>query len=300
MGSNKLSPDIEAELVLDAKARLGEGALWQHKENKLYWIDIEGRFFHIYDPVSKKDKQFPTGERVGTVVPVENGGALLALQNGIHKIDTETGELALITNPLKAPEIRFNDGKCDPSGRFWIGTMRLDSQSEAATLYRMDKDQSVHQMLDSVTISNGIAWSADKKTMYYIDTPTSTVQVFDYNDEAGAISNRRVSIHIPEKDGHPDGMTIDSEGKLWIALWGGGAVARYDPLTGKIIQRIKVPAPHTTSCAFGGKNLETIYITTARIGLNSQDLKEFPSSGGLFAAKPGVRGVPANFYKGNI
>lgn len=296
----QMSPDSPVKVVLDARATLGEGALWHPVENKLYWVDIEGRVLHIFDPESGKDVTFPTGERVGTVVPIAGGGALVALQNGIHKINTGTGDMTLITDPIKNPEIRFNDGKCDPAGRFWVGTMALDSEKGAAVLYRMDADQRVHQMLDNVTVSNGIAWSADKKTMYYVDTPTATVRAFDYDNETGAISNGRVVIRVAEGEGFPDGMTIDAEGKLWIAMWGGSGVARYDPLTGQLMEKIDVPAPHTTSCAFGGKNLETLYITTARTGLGEETLEKFPHSGALFAVKPGVKGVPAEFYKGNL
>ncbi|WP_089320035.1 SMP-30/gluconolactonase/LRE family protein [Pontibacter ummariensis] len=289
-----------AALELDAKARLGEGALWHPTENKLYWIDIEGEKLHVYDPATKKDTEFLAGARIGTVVPVQGGGALVALQNGIHKIDTKTGKLTFIANPLKEG-IRFNDGKSDPAGRFWVGSMALDSKKGAASLYRMDKDRSVHEVLDSVTISNGIVWSPDKKTMYYVDTPTMAVQAFDYNNETGEISNGRVVIRIPQSaGGAPDGMTIDAEGKLWVALWGAGAVTRWDPATGELLQRIEVPAPHTTSVAFGGKNLDKLYITSAREWLSPEQLEKYPLSGGLFVVEPGVRGVPAEFYEGAL
>lgn len=290
--------DLEAELVLDTKSMLGEGSIWHPKENKLYWVDIEGKILHVYDPVSKQDKEFPVGSRIGTVVPVQGGGALIALQNGIHFIDTKTGKLSFLLNPLPDTALRFNDGKCDPSGRFWVGTLALDSRRRGAKLYRFDKDKSIHTMLDSVSISNGIVWTADKKTMYYNDTPTGTVQGFDYNDKTGEISNKRVVVRIPRGSGGPDGMTIDAEGNLWVALWGSGTVAKFNPLTGELLQKIKVPAPNVSSCAFGGKNLETLYITTARAWVNPEKLIEFPLSGGLFAVKPGVRGVPAEFYKG--
>ena len=286
---------MEAELLLDAKAMLGEGALWHPKEKKLLWVDIEGKALHIYDPVKNKDVKFDVGSRIGTVVPVKDGGALVALQSGIHKIDLKTGALSLVNNPLQDLNIRFNDGKCDPSGRFWVGTLALDARKKGAVLYRMDKDGSIRVMLDSVTISNGIVWSKDRKTMYYNDTPTLTVQAFDYNDKTGAITNRRVVITIPDGSGAPDGMAIDAEDKLWIALWGSGTVGRFDPETGKLLQSIKVPAPNISSCAFGGKNLETLYITTAREWLSPEQLEQFPLSGGLFVVKPGVIGVPANF-----
>jgi sugar lactone lactonase YvrE len=299
--SFKPSDDLHAELVLDAKTILGEGSIWHPGENKLYWIDIEGKSLHIYDPMIKEDKVFPLGSRVGTVVPVQNGGALVALQNGICKIDTKTGKLSLINNPLQdTVNIRFNDGKCDPSGRFWVGTMALNMKKGAAVLYRMDKDKTFHLVLDSVTISNGLVWTADKKTMYYNDTPTGTIQGFDYDDKTGEISNRRVVVRIPKGGGGPDGMTIDADGNLWVALWGAGMVGKFDPRTGELLQKVIVPAPNVSSCAFGGKDLKTLYITTARTGLNTDKLKEFPLSGGLFSAKPGVKGMPAEFYKGKL
>ncbi len=299
-GSFQIPDDLNAELVLDSKSMLGEGSLWHPKEKKLYWVDIEGKTLHIYDPATGKDKELTVGSRIGTVVPVKSGGALIALQNGIHKIDIRTGKLSFINAPFTDTGLRFNDGKCDPSGRFWVGTLAVDSRRKGAVLYRIDKDKSVHVVLEGVTISNGIVWTADKKTMYYIDTSTGTVQGFNYDDKTGAISNRRVVVQIPGGYGSPDGMTIDAEGNLWVALWGAGCVGKFNPISGKMILKVKVPAPNVSSCAFGGENLETLYITTARVGVNADMLKEFPLSGGMFAVKPGVRGVPANFYKGKL
>ncbi|GAA4467342.1 SMP-30/gluconolactonase/LRE family protein [Nibrella saemangeumensis] len=289
---------VQPELLLDAKATLGEGSLWHPLEHKLYWVDIEGKALHIFDPATEKDIAFLVGERIGTVVPVQTGGALVALQSGIHHLNTDTGELNQIIQPLTDSEIRFNDGKCDPAGRFWVGSMHLEQKDGAASLYRMDTDKSVQVMLTGVTISNGIVWTSDRKTMYYIDTPTSTVQAFDYDNQTGAISHGRTAIDTSGVDGFPDGMTIDADDKLWIAFHSGGCVTRWDPATGNLLQKIDVPAPNTTSCAFGGAALDTLYITTAREGLSADQLAEFPFSGGLFAVKPGVKGVPAFFYKG--
>ena len=290
-----------AELVLDARAALGEGAIWHPAEKKLYWVDIEAAELHIYNPATGKDKVLPTGEKPGTVVPIEGGGVLLAAQNSIYSMDTGTGELSLVTKPLHDPLLRFNDGKADPSGRFWVGTMAYDTREGAAALYRMDKDKRFHQVADNVTISNGLVWSADRKTMYYIDSPTLAVQAFDYDDASGEISNGRVVIRVPEAvGGSPDGMAIDTEGMLWIALWGAAAVVRCNPATGETLQRVEVPALQVTSVAFGGENLDMLYITTARTGLSPEQLEKYPGSGGLFAAKPGVRGVPAEFYKGEL
>jgi sugar lactone lactonase YvrE len=301
LNSFKPSNDLHAELLLDAKAMLGEGSIWHPKEKKLYWVDIEGKALHIYDPETKEDKQFSVNARIGTVVPIEGGGALVALQNGIYKMDTKTGKLTPVNNPLPdTAGLRFNDGKCDPSGRFWVGSMGMDSRRKGASLYRIDKDKSIHTMLDSVSISNGIVWTADKKTMYYNDTPTGTIQGFDYNDKTGEITNRRVVVKIPKGGGGPDGMTIDADGNLWVALWGSGTVGKFNPLTGELLQKVIVPAPNVSSCAFGGKDLDILYITTARAWVNEAKLKEFPLSGGLFWVKPGVKGVSAEFYKGKL
>ncbi len=294
------SNKIKLRLIVDAKALLGEGSIWHSLENKLYWIDIDGKLLHIHDPVTNINEQHFLGSRIGTVVHVQSGGALVALQNGIHKIDTKTRELTFMINPLNDPAIRFNDGKCDPAGRFWVGTYALDGRKGVSVLYRFDPDGSIHTMLKNITTSNGIVWSADKKMMYYIDTPTQAVQGFDYDDETGQISNGRVVVQIPKEEGAPDGMAIDNEGKLWIALWGGSAIARFDPLTGEMLNKINVPAPNVTSCAFGGKDLKTLYITTARKSISEEELKAFPLSGGLFAVEPGAQGVPTHFFNGDI
>ena len=288
---------MQAQSILHSQATLGEGALWNPETKQLYWVDIEGRAFHVFDPATKQDRQFSTGARAGTVVPMHGGNVLLALQTGIHQLNMATGQLNLRINPLTEPNLRFNDGKCDPAGRFWVGTFHMEQRPHAGTLYRLNCDGSLHVMLRGITNSNGIAWSLDQSTMYYIDTPTLTVQAFDYDNATGNIANPRVIISIFEGHGVPDGMTIDVEGKLWVALWGGGRVQRYDPGTGALLMAVEVPAPFTSSCAFGGPGLETLYITTARAGLTPGQQRQFPLSGDLFALEPGVRGVPACFYQ---
>ena len=287
-------------LEIDAKAQLGEGALWHPTENKLYWVNIEGRTLHIYDPVTKENQSLWVKERVGTVVPVKSGGALVALQNGIHFINTQTGRLQFIVNPLTNNNIRFNDGKCDPSGRFWVGSMHLRFTEGSASLYRMDTNKTVHKILDGVTVSNGIAWTKDKKTMYYVDSHLRRIDAFDYSDADGAITNRRVVVTIQDGGGSPDGIALDAEGKIWAALWGANAVGKFDPETGELLQKIEVPAPNVSSCAFGGKELDTLYITTARGELSEAQLAAYPLSAGLFSIKPGVKGVPADFFTGTI
>ncbi|GGG26437.1 SMP-30/gluconolactonase/LRE family protein [Pontibacter amylolyticus] len=296
MSKSKNYSELEAELVLDAKATLGEGSIWHPAERRLYWVDIEGRELHLFDPTTDEDTTWPVWERVGTVVPVVNGGALVALQNGVHFINTETGELSFVSNPLKRDDIRFNDGKCDPAGRFWVGTIALDSQEGAAALYRMEHNGQMTQVLDNLSNSNGLVWTADKQRMYFIDTPTRKVQAFAYDHDTGTIRKERDVIAIPEQEGKPDGMTIDETGRLWIALYGGGGVGCWDPETGEMLLKVNVPAPYTTSCAFGGARLDTLFITTARDGLDKDQLHQYPLSGGIFAIKPGAKGVPANFF----
>ena len=289
---------MQAKSILHAQASLGEGSLWNPATERLYWVDIEGRALHVFDPATGADRRYPTGKRIGTVVPMRNGNALVALQTGIHELDLETGHLTRLADPVTDEHLRFNDGKCDPAGRFWVGTFDFLGRARAGTLYRFDPDGSTHIMLRHITNSNGIAWSLDQRTMYYIDTPTLTVQAFDYDNATGSIANGRVVVQFPAGIGWPDGMTLDAEGKLWVALWGGGAVQRYDPATGALLAVVQVPAPFTSSCAFGGPELRTLYITSARGGLSPQQLQEFPLSGDVFAVEPGVRGVAACFFGG--
>ncbi|PJJ59756.1 SMP-30/gluconolactonase/LRE family protein [Hymenobacter chitinivorans] len=285
-------------VVLPAQAQLGEGALWNPLDQRLYWVDIEGQALHIFDPATGLDRQLPTHSRVGTVVPAGPDSVLVALQNGIHRLNTVTGEMTCLVDPLHDPKLRFNDGKCDPAGRFWVGTLDRSSRPHHATLYRLDPDGSLHTMLTGVTISNGLVWTPDRRTMYYVDTPTQTVQAFDYDHATGAITNGRVAVRIPDAEGSPDGMTLDADGHLWIALWGGAQVGCYDPATGHKLGAVPVPALHTSSCAFGGPELKTLFITSARQDLTPAQLAQYPLSGNIFATEPGAVGLPADVYRG--
>jgi len=196
------------------------------------------------------------------------------------------------------PDNRFNDGKCDPAGRFWAGTMHIRGQPNHGSLYRLDTDMTVHKMVEDVSISNGIVWTADHKTMYYIDTPTRTVYAYDYDNDTGAIDNRRIAIQVPEGIGFPDGMAIDAEGMLWIAHYEGKAVRRWDPASGKILHTIDLPVSRVTACAFVGNNLDTLYITTAINGLSAERHAKEPHAGSLFVAQPGVTGTLTYRFQG--
>lgn len=286
-----------AEVVLDAKAVLGEGAIWYG--NVLYWIDIETGKVCIFNPEEGTNREISVGQKVGTVVPRQKGGVAVALEHGFALLNLETEELTMLSDPeADLPQNRFNDGKCDPAGRFWAGTLSMGKERNSASLYVMETDHSVRKALGNVSTSNGIVWTSDQKTMYYIDTPTSEVWAFDYDIETGHITNQRTVITVPEEQGHPDGMTIDTNDNLWIALWGGSSVSHWDPRTGSRINIYPVPASKVTSCAFGGTNLDELYLTTARIGLSREELDREPHAGGIFCIKPGARGVPALTFGG--
>lgn len=287
----------QAKLVLDTQSTLGEGSLWNYKTGELMWVDIKKEILNIYDPVTGFNREMFTGQMIGTVVPTESGNALVALQNGIYYFTVETGAKVFLADPeIDLPDNRFNDGKCDPSGRFWAGTISTKGDMEVAALYRFDPDTTIHKMVDKVSISNGIVWSADKTKMYYIDTPTQKVMAYNYDDATGEISTPEVAVTIPIELGSPDGMTIDENDNLWIALWGGAAVGCWNPETGELIDKIEVPAKNVTSCAFGDEDLGTLYITSAREATSDEELGKWPNAGGLFKCNPGVKGVQAFFF----
>ncbi|EGC35811.1 hypothetical protein DICPUDRAFT_72325 [Dictyostelium purpureum] len=284
-----------ATLVYPQHAQLGEGSIWSVDKQALIWIDIEGRKLFVYHPNDNTNQAFDLPERPGTVVERTNGELLVAVKGGIRTFNIYTKESMIITNPETEPTNRYNDGKCDPQGRFWIGSMSLKSGEPAvASLYRVNHDLSSERILSGIKISNGLVWSLDQKKFYYIDTPTMGVDEFDYDAHSGSISNRKRCISFTGQDGFPDGMTIDAEGKLWIAHWDGGRVTRWDPNTKQRIFTVTVPnVSKVTSVAFGDYDLQTLYITTARDGGQ-------PDSGSLFKYRftNGIKGIPAYKFRG--
>lgn len=285
------------ELVIDSKSELGEGAIWNYRTGELLWINIKGKILNFYNPRTDNNKEMFTGQLIGTVVPAESGKVLVALQNEIYRFDPKSGSKKLLVDPEKhLSNNRFNDGKCDPIGRFWAGTMSTAGENNAGALYCFEGDSTISKKIENVSISNGIVWSLDKTKMYYIDTPTQKVMVYDYDDVSGEISNPKVAIEVSSEMGYPDGMTIDAEGNLWIALWGGAAVACWNPENGKLVKTIQVPAKNVTSCAFGDDDLGTLYITTAREGTSKEELEKYPNAGGVFKCRIGVQGVKAFFF----
>lgn len=290
---NKTS--VQPVVVVDHNCLLGEGPVWDSKQKKIYWVDILNGEINEYSPDQKTHKTIPIHQMIGAFAFCTNGNFIAALQNGFAFIDRISGQIKMIADPENhLPGNRFNDGKCDPAGRFWAGTMALSEESEAGSVHVVDHDLSVTKKIDSVTISNGMAWSADHKTLYYIDSPSFKVVAYDYDIQTGEIANKRTVIKVIAEDGCPDGMTIDTEGMLWIAHWDGWQVTRWNPETGEKLFYFKLPVGRVTSCTFGGEDLTDLYITSAKIGLTEEALGKQPLAGSLFVIQNcGFKGLPA-------
>ena len=290
----------KAEPIVQQGARLGEGSLWHWRTQRLFWVDIMGQTVFLFDPKSGENRGVNVGRDVGTVVPRKSGGLMLGVKGGFASLDLETEaveEIAMVETDL--PNNRFNDGKCDPGGRFWAGSMAYDFAKGAGSLYCMEPDLSVRKVLSDVSISNGLVWTADHATLYYIDSLAFQIAGFDYDAESGEIANRRVVVELPEDVGFLDGMSIDANGNLWVAIYGAGEVRCWNPSSGELLDTVTAPgAKLTTSCAFGGPDLNELYITSASDGLTEQDKDQQPLAGSLFRAELDVSGVAAFEFAG--
>jgi len=277
---------MNAELLLDAKATLGEGPAWDAKTQTLYWVDIlEKRIYAGTQLLAQLD------DFVGCLAPRKNGNLILGKCASFVDFDIASSQQTVLYTLKESATNRINDGKCDPAGRFIAGTMDMNEKDPTGTVYSFD-EKSTHALFGGVTISNGLAWSPDHKTFYYIDTPTHEVRAYEYDVNTGAVANPRVVIHVPDSMGWPDGMTSDMEGNLWIALWGGAAVTRWNPSTGQLLERISMPALQPSSCVFGGKAMNELFVTSARKDMSETDLTTYPLSGGLFKVETKVEGMP--------
>lgn len=247
----------------------------------------------IYNPTNNTNRVIALNQQIGCVVPYVEDVVLLATENGFYSLNLKTEKLTHIYDPEPhLVENRFNDGKCDPAGRFWAGTTDLNGINVAGSLYCLYNNLSVEKKVSYVNTSNGIAWSPDHTYLYFIDTPTKKVVRFHYDIRTGEISNPTDAILFPENDGLPDGMTIDEEGCLWIAHWGGSKITRWNPLTGEQILSVPIPALYVTSCTFGGHNSTDLYVTTARTRMTNEELKKYPHAGGIFRIQTNIKGCP--------
>jgi sugar lactone lactonase YvrE len=290
---------MKPHCVLDAQAGLAEGPHWWAEKGIFLWVDIEASRVGLFDPVARSNRFLDLPSHVGAVVPTTTGDLVAATAKGFVRLDPQSGVLTALCDPEPGrSEHRFNDGKCDPWGRFWAGTMAYDFSPGAGSLWRLNNDFSCSLQWQELTISNGLAWSLDRRFLYLIDSPTLTVMAFPLTSTGSLAGHPTACITIPaEWDALPDGMCIDAEGKLWIALFGGGAVTRWDPLDGRLMQTVELPCRQVTSCCFGGPDLDQLLITTARRGLDAQALGEQPLAGGLFQLSPGIKGCRSEMFR---
>lgn len=284
------------EVLADVGAQLGEGPVWDDRIGALVWVDIEGRRVHRTNTASGATTSIELPEPVGVCLPRASGGYVAALESGFYAVSDEGRVELLAPVDTQTDRLRFNDGACDPQGRFWAGTMAWDHRSGAASLYRLDTDLHLTRVLDGVTTSNGLGWSPDGATMYYVDTRTERIDAFDFDGATGAISRRRPFVHV-EGPGRPDGLCVDAEGAVWVALWAGSSVRRY-LRDGTLDAVVTLPVAQVSSCGFGGHGLDTLFITTAASGLSTADRQSQPLAGALFRTDPGVRGLPRSAFGG--
>ncbi len=285
----------QIEHLLSVRNHLGEGPLWSSEEAALYWVDIERGAYQRYHPASGSVERVEVGVSVGVMRLRQSGGMVMATGNGFQFWDPASRKLAPIANPEAGKvDARFNDGMIDFQGRFWAGSMAPEFTS---ALYRLDPDLSVHKMDTGIGISNGLGWSADSRTMYYTDSRAKVIYAYDFDPATGNLANRRAFISSQDETGSPDGMAVDSHGFIWSARWGAWKISRYDP-AGKLEREIQMPVEFPTSMAFGGNNLDELYITSAWTELGEERKGTQPLSGDLFRLRLAIRGLPERKFTG--
>jgi sugar lactone lactonase YvrE len=293
---------VEIECIVDSKSLLGEATYWDPKANVLWWIDIWGPLIHCTDPATGKDRTWTAPEYLGTLSVREKGGLVVSLVSGFYFFDPATGHFTAIVDPeAELEDTRFNDGKTDRQGRFWSGSMFEApgrTPRKIGSLWRLDADLTVHKVIDGVGCSNGLAWSPDSRTMYFTDSHTNLVWAYDFDPATGAAENRRVFIDLTAEGFIVDGSTVDRDGTYWLTVPFKGKVRAYDP-KGKLMRTIELPADLPTCCEFGGKELDTLYVTTATLRRDATVLAGQDRPGGLFAIHGlGAKGLPLVPFKG--
>ncbi|XP_051797957.1 regucalcin-like [Acanthochromis polyacanthus] len=294
---------VKVESVVKTSALVGEGPVWEESDKTLLFVDIPGRKIHRWNSVTNQIQSVETADSVGFAIPRKSGGYIAGVGCSIVAVDWST---KVMTSLARVDEdkrnTRLNDGKVDPIGRLWAGTMLAEGQPEErkqGSLFSVTADHTVTKHLSQVDISNGLDWSLDQKTFFYIDSLALTVDAFDYDATTGKIGNRRVVYRLEEEEGLPDGMTLDAGGRLWVACYDGGRVLNIDPATGVRLQTIPLPATKTTSVCFGGPDYTDLYVTSASMGLDQSELKKQPQAGHTFRVTGlGVKGRPPHFFSG--
>ena len=289
------------EILVDQKAVTGEGPSWDAEHKVLYWVDIPRATIYVYNPATGQNQGIDLSKdfsSVGAVVACKSGGLLFTPERKIAYFDFEQLNYQILAEVEQdLPGNRFNDGKCDPKGRFLTGTMQKNPDgSSNGSLYIMDKDARVRKLLDGLQISNGMGWSPDYSTFYLADSTSKDVWAFDYDMEQGSISNRRIAFTVLNENGNPDGMTTDTEGMVWLALWDGACIQRWDPRSGELLASYSFPAKRTSCPVFGGKKMNELYVTSAAIGLEEKDDWEYPHNGALMRMKTAFKGMPSFMF----
>ena len=289
---------VQATCAVDCKNVLGEGAVWCPREQLLWWIDISSPTLWRLDPRTSRVDHWPLPKPPGSFALRNKGGFLFAFRNGLATLDAPGGELQWLEPPdLALGDERFNDGKVDRAGRFWTGTLDRKLRAAIGQLYRVEDGFRVTAMDGGFTISNGIGWSPDDRTMYFTDTPSRRIYRYDFDVATGGIANRRIFVEAEAGHGGSDGMTVDAEGFVWSAQFDRWAIHRYAP-DGRLERAVRMPVQRPTTCMFGGPDLSTLYVTSARMDLAGEALAAQPQAGGVFALEPGVRGLPEPRFAG--
>lgn len=287
------------QLLLDARALLGESPFWHPVENRLYWVDIEGRKIHRTDPATGTDEVMELDEQVGCIAPRAKGGLVAALENGCALIDNwgaaprRFGPAVLTDKPHQ----RFNDGRVDSAGRLWVGSLTSDKPKRDATLYRLNPDGALTEIFGGLMTSNGAAFSPDGRVFYHADTPTHSVHAYDVDPATGALGGKRLFHRFPEGLGRPDGAAVDAEGCYWSALWDGWRVVRISP-AGELLQTVDLPVQRPTMLAFGGPDLKTAFVTSAGKNLTEEERNAQPHAGGVFTFAVDVPGLAQEMFGG--
>jgi sugar lactone lactonase YvrE/DNA-binding IclR family transcriptional regulator len=284
--------------VIPSSCFIGEGPVWLEKSARLLWVDVLAPAVLVGNPADGSYKSFPAPEVIGCIVPRRRGGFVAATRSGFKAVDLDSGTFsALAATESDLPANRFNAGKCDRLGRFWAGSMSLAATPGKGTLWRLDADGTAHAMATGIHVSNGLGWSPDDRVFYHTDTPKREIYAYDFDLASGSISNRRVFVRVPEDAGFPDGIAVDAEGFVWSAQWDAWRITRYAP-DGRVDRVIHMPVPRPGSLAFGGPDLTTLFITSARARLSAAQLAEAPLSGSVFALETGIRGQATVAYSG--
>ncbi len=286
---------LELDYILGSRSILGEGPSYNEKEDSLYWTDIKAYKLYKYDLTSKKITDFTFSKEIGSFAFTDTNKIIAGTRDGFEYIDLAREKITPIVNPEKElPQNRFNDGKCDKNGRYLAGTMDNNEKEIKGSLYSFD-GKSVKKLEDNLSVSNGLGWNKNSTKFYLTDSPKRVIYVFDYDLISGNLSNKKIFAQINEKDGYPDGLCVDAEDFIWGAHWNGWKITRYSP-DGHIDSIYDLPVPKVTSCNFGGKNLNTLYITTASFGLTSLELEKAPLSGYIFTLNTKVKGQKINNF----